>query len=185
MKSSSMMSWIGIRPRIFGGFALILSFLVLLAGFAIIQVEQIGRTVDQLVVSAGGDAGMWQVRAALLEANGAVERFIRTSNVSDKSVATKAIQKVGQLADRVERADRLPVITGVARNSATFWLHARELAAIDWGAGFGRTRTATVTAREPTRLLVLGWMLVNRLMGANGAFAEQLEDVSRAHLARH
>ena len=60
-----------------------------------------------------------------------------------------------------------------------------ELAAIDWGAGFGRTRTATVTAREPTRLLVLGWVLVNRLMGANGAFAEQLEDVSRAHLARH
>jgi CRP-like cAMP-binding protein len=60
-----------------------------------------------------------------------------------------------------------------------------ELAAIDWGAGFGRTRTATVTASEPTRLLVLGWMLVNRLMGANDAFAEQLEDVSRAHLARH
>src|SRR5689334_14804057 len=111
MKSSSMMSWIGIRPRIFGGFALILSFLVLLAGFAIIQVEQIGRTVDQLVVSAGGDAGMWQVRAALLEANGAVERFIRTSNVSDKSVATKAIQKVGQLADRVEgQFGKLPAI---------------------------------------------------------------------------
>jgi hypothetical protein len=60
-----------------------------------------------------------------------------------------------------------------------------ELAAIDWGAGFGRTRTATVTAREPTRLLVLDWVLVNRLMGANAAFAEQLEDVSRAHLARH
>jgi glutamate/tyrosine decarboxylase-like PLP-dependent enzyme len=60
-----------------------------------------------------------------------------------------------------------------------------ELAAIDWGAGFGRTRTATVTAREPTRLLVLDWVLVNRLMGANATFAEQLQDVSRAHLARH
>jgi len=113
MKSSSMMSWIGIRPRVFGGFALILSFLVLLAGFAIVQVEQIGRTVDQLVVSAGGDAGMSQVRAALLEANGAVERFIRTSNVSDKSVATKAIEKVGQLADRVEgQFGKLPAIAG-------------------------------------------------------------------------
>jgi len=108
-----MMSWIGIRPRVFGGFALILSFLVLLAGFAIVQVEQIGRTVDQLVVSAGGDAGMSQVRAALLEANGAVERFIRTSNVSDKSVATKAIEKVGQLADRVEgQFGKLPAIAG-------------------------------------------------------------------------
>jgi methyl-accepting chemotaxis protein len=113
MKSSSMMSWIGIRPRVFGGFALILSFLVLLAGFAIVQVEQIGRTVDQLVVSAGGDAGMSQVRAALLEANGAVERFIRTSNINDKSVATKAIEKVGQLADRVEgQFGKLPAIAG-------------------------------------------------------------------------
>jgi len=60
-----------------------------------------------------------------------------------------------------------------------------ELAALDWGAGFGRTRTATVTAREATRLLVLDWVLVNRLMQASAPFAEQLEDVSRAHLARY
>ena len=32
-----------------------------------------------------------------------------------------------------------------------------ELAAIDWGAGFGRTRTATVVATQATRLLVLDW----------------------------
>jgi hypothetical protein len=37
-----MMSRVGIRPRVFGGFALVLSFLVLLAGFAIVQVERIG-----------------------------------------------------------------------------------------------------------------------------------------------
>jgi aromatic-L-amino-acid decarboxylase len=60
-----------------------------------------------------------------------------------------------------------------------------ELAALDWGAGFGRTRTATVTAREATRLLVLDWALVRRLMQASTPFAEQLEDVSRAHLARY
>ena len=42
-----------------------------------------------------------------------------------------------------------------------------ELAAIDWGAGFGRTRTATVTATEPTRLLVLDWALVNQLIKAD------------------
>jgi aromatic-L-amino-acid decarboxylase len=60
-----------------------------------------------------------------------------------------------------------------------------ELAALDWGAGFGRTRTATVTARAATRLLVLDWMLVGRLMQADGSFAAQLEDVSRAHLARY
>ena len=59
-----------------------------------------------------------------------------------------------------------------------------ELAAIDWGAGFGRTRVATVTATEPTRLLVLDWMLVNRLMNGDPAFGEQLERVSRERLAR-
>jgi methyl-accepting chemotaxis protein len=103
MKLSLMMSWIGVRPRVFGGFALILSFLVLLAGFAMIQVEQIGGTVNELVTSAAGDAGMSQVRAALLGANGAVEKFIRTWNVGDKEAATKAIEGVGQLADQVEQ----------------------------------------------------------------------------------
>jgi aromatic-L-amino-acid/L-tryptophan decarboxylase len=59
-----------------------------------------------------------------------------------------------------------------------------ELAAIDWGAGFGRTRVATVTATEPTRLLVLDWMLVNRLMNADPAFGARLEQASRERLAR-
>jgi len=98
-----MMSWIGVRPRVFGGFALVLSFLVLLAGFALVQVERIGGTVNELIASAAGDAGMSQVRAALLGANGAVEKFIRTWNVGDKDAATKAIEGVGQLAVQVER----------------------------------------------------------------------------------
>ncbi|WP_315750663.1 MULTISPECIES: HAMP domain-containing methyl-accepting chemotaxis protein [unclassified Bradyrhizobium] len=97
------MSLIGIRPRIFGGFALVLSFLVLLAGFAVVQVEHIGGTVNELVTSAAGDAAMSQVRAALLSANGAVEKFIRTWNVGDKDAATKAIENVSQLADQVEQ----------------------------------------------------------------------------------
>jgi glutamate/tyrosine decarboxylase-like PLP-dependent enzyme len=58
-----------------------------------------------------------------------------------------------------------------------------ELAAIDWGAGFGRTRSATVTATEPTRLLVLDWVLVNWLMQAAPAFRERLEQASRERLA--
>ncbi len=103
MKLSLIMSWIGVRPRVFGGFALILSFLVVLAGFAKVQVEQIGGTVNELVTSAAGDAGMSQARAALLSANGAVEKFIRTWNVGDKEAATKAIESVGKLADRVEQ----------------------------------------------------------------------------------
>jgi methyl-accepting chemotaxis protein len=103
MKVSSMLSSIGVRPRIFGGFALVLSFLVLLAGFAMVQVERIGGTVNELVTSAAGDAGMSQVRASLLSANGAVEKFIRTWNVGDKDAATKAIAGVGQMAEQVER----------------------------------------------------------------------------------
>jgi aromatic-L-amino-acid decarboxylase len=58
-----------------------------------------------------------------------------------------------------------------------------ELAAIDWGAGFGRTRSATVTSTEPTRLLVLDWVLVNWLMQAASAFRERLEQASRERLA--
>jgi methyl-accepting chemotaxis protein len=111
MKLSHMMSWIGVRPRVFGGFALVLSFLVLLAGFATVQVERIGGTVNELVASAAGDAGMSQVRAALLGANSAVEKFIRTWNVGDKDAAAKAIDGVGKLADQVDQQfGKLPAI---------------------------------------------------------------------------
>ena len=55
-----------------------------------------------------------------------------------------------------------------------------ELAAIEWGAGFARTRAATVTATEPTRLLVLDWELVNWLMKAEPV----LRRATRAGLAR-
>jgi methyl-accepting chemotaxis protein len=103
MKLSLVLSWIGVRPRVFGGFALVLSFLVLLAGFSMVQVERIGDTVNELVTSAAGEAGMSQVRAALLGANGAVEKFVRTWNVGDKEAATKAIEGVGKLADQVEQ----------------------------------------------------------------------------------
>src|ERR1700761_351826 len=111
MNTSSMLSWIGIRPRVFGGFALVLSFLVLLAGFAMVQVAHIGGTVSELVVSSAGDAGMSQVRAALLASNGAVEKFIRTWNVGDRDVAARNIEKVGKLAEDVQNQyGRLPVV---------------------------------------------------------------------------
>jgi glutamate/tyrosine decarboxylase-like PLP-dependent enzyme len=58
-----------------------------------------------------------------------------------------------------------------------------ELAAVDWGAGFARTRSATVTAVEPTRLLVLDPVLVNRLMETAPGFAARLEEASRQRLA--
>ena len=58
-----------------------------------------------------------------------------------------------------------------------------ELAAIEWGAGFARTRAATVTATTPTRLLVLDWMLVDWLRKANSTFNDQLEHTSRKRLS--
>jgi aromatic-L-amino-acid/L-tryptophan decarboxylase len=58
-----------------------------------------------------------------------------------------------------------------------------ELAAIDWGAGFARTRSATVIATEPTCLLVLDWVLVNWLMRAAPVFGDRLERASRERLA--
>jgi methyl-accepting chemotaxis protein len=112
MNFSLLLSQVGIRPRVLGGFALILSFLVLLSGFALVQVGQIGGTVHELVSSADGDASMAQVRASLLRANGAVERFIRTLNVGDKDAAAKAIDAVGGLLDQTEKQfSNLPAIT--------------------------------------------------------------------------
>ncbi len=58
-----------------------------------------------------------------------------------------------------------------------------EIAAIDWGAGFARTRTATVTATMSTRLLVLDWTLVNWLMTAEPEFRARLERSSCERLA--
>ena len=143
MKMYSLMSWLGIRPRIFGGFALILSFLVVLGGFAKIQVEHIGSTVDELVASGAADAGMSQVRAAVLNANGLVEKFIRTWNVADKDAATKAIDTVGQLTEQVERdSGRLQTIAqGVgAIRSAIATYRASFAAAAD---AVDRLRAAT------------------------------------------
>ena len=57
-----------------------------------------------------------------------------------------------------------------------------ELAAIEWGAGFARTRTATVTATEPTRLLVLDWALVGWLMQVDPDFGSRLERTSHDRL---
>ncbi len=58
-----------------------------------------------------------------------------------------------------------------------------ELAALDWGAGFARTRAATVTATQPTRLLVLDWALVDWLIKVDPALRERLEQTSRDRLA--
>jgi methyl-accepting chemotaxis protein len=111
MNLSLLLSRIGIRPRIFGGFALILAFLTVVALLAVARLSEIGGTVGDLVSSADGDAGMARVHAALLEANTAVEKFIRTRNLGDRDSAAKAIDKFGQVFDEIEqRFGSLPAI---------------------------------------------------------------------------
>ena len=57
-----------------------------------------------------------------------------------------------------------------------------ELAAVDWGSGFARTRSATVTALGPVRVLALDWVLVNTLLRTDAGFAERLETATRERL---
>jgi hypothetical protein len=57
-----------------------------------------------------------------------------------------------------------------------------ELAALDWGASFGRARSADVIADEPTRLLKLDWHLTDQLMKDAPGFAEMIEQVARDRL---
>ena len=57
-----------------------------------------------------------------------------------------------------------------------------ELAALDWGASFGRARSADVIADEPTRLLRMDWHLTDQLMKDAPGFAELIEQVARDRL---
>ena len=111
MNLSLLLSRIGIRPRIFGGFALVLGFLCVLALLAVLRLSEIGGTVGDLVTSADGDAGMARVHAALLSANVTVEKFVRTRNLGDRDSAMKAIDGFGQTFDQVDQQfSRLPAI---------------------------------------------------------------------------
>jgi glutamate/tyrosine decarboxylase-like PLP-dependent enzyme len=55
-----------------------------------------------------------------------------------------------------------------------------EIAALDWGAGYGYARSATVTALEPLRLLVLDPAHLNRLMAEAPGVAERVHSAVRA-----
>lgn len=111
MNLSLLLSRIGIRPRIFGGFTLVLGFLCVLALLAVMRLSEIGGTVGELVTSADGDAGMARVHAALLSSNVTVEKFIRTRNLGDRDSAMKAIDGFGQTFDHVDQQfARLPAI---------------------------------------------------------------------------
>jgi hypothetical protein len=58
-----------------------------------------------------------------------------------------------------------------------------ELAALDWGAGYGYARSATVTATAPLRLLVLSPTSLEHVMRLSPEIVEQLDSAMRRHLA--
>jgi selenocysteine lyase/cysteine desulfurase len=59
-----------------------------------------------------------------------------------------------------------------------------ELAALDWGAGFGYARSATVTATAPLRLLVLAPRDLHELMRNAPAVARRVQAAARERLRR-
>ena len=113
MNVTVILSRVGIRARVFGGFALTLGFLVLLAFFTFSKVGAISDTVSDLVTSADCDAAMSEVRTMLAVVDGAVERFIRTRNLGDLQAAKTAIDGFGKTFDEVDRKfGNLPAISG-------------------------------------------------------------------------
>ena len=59
-----------------------------------------------------------------------------------------------------------------------------ELAALDWGAGYGYARSATVTASEPLRLLVLPPRALGDLMRTTPTVARRVQAAARERLRR-
>jgi hypothetical protein len=59
-----------------------------------------------------------------------------------------------------------------------------ELAALDWGAGYGYVRTATVRAIEPLTLLVVPAERLNALIAESPAVAAEIEAAVRQRLPR-
>jgi hypothetical protein len=59
-----------------------------------------------------------------------------------------------------------------------------ELAALDWGAGYGYARLATVTATQPARLLVLPPGELRQLMRSAPGVARRVEAAARDRLQR-
>ncbi len=57
-----------------------------------------------------------------------------------------------------------------------------ELAALDWGAGYGYVRTASVTSTSPMRLLVLASDLFNRLVREVPQIAAMISQAKRERL---
>jgi methyl-accepting chemotaxis protein len=126
--------------------------------------------VNDLVISADGDAEMARVRAELLDANGAVATFIRTWNSGDKDAAARAIDGAGGLAAQVDRQfGQLPAIAaGSATRSAALQNYHSSFLAVADAVDRLRTATAKTEAQGAAAALVIGGIqefMANRSSG--------------------
>jgi hypothetical protein len=112
-------------------------------------------------------------------------------------VAATALERTAQAGEVVVERDRLErdfyVVVEGALSVHIDGEHVRdlaagdffgELAALDWGAGYGYARTATVTAKEPSRLLVLPPRELRELMRTAPGVAGRVEAAARERLQR-
>lgn len=119
MSPMLLVSHVGIRPRVLGGFGLILVGIIAAAAFTISHISTIGGTVGALVQSADADAGMAKVGAVLLTADSAISRAVRTRSEVDQALAKKRLDELATALDRVE--SEFGTVSGVA--SARDQLH--------------------------------------------------------------
>jgi len=144
MRLSILLSYVGIRARVFGAFTLFFGFLIVVAIFVFGEVGVIDGAVHDLLTSADADADMSQARIALMGTNAAVEHFIRTGNLNDRDAARSAFDRLAQrLADIDGKFGTLPAIVSgrAALGDAT---KARRAAIDAVAAAAERLRVAVI-----------------------------------------
>ena len=105
------------------------------------------------------------------------ERFVHVGdNVVEQWQATRDFYVILAGTVRIDANGRTVASLGPGQ-------HFGELAAVDWGASYGRPRLANVVATAPGRLLVLDWQLLNWLMGAAPEVGRTIERTSRTRMA--
>ena len=127
----------------------------------------------------------------------ALPLFAGCSEEIARRVAETARELTAAPGEDVIRRDQLErdfyVIVAGSANVAIDGAHIRELrtgdffgelAALDWGAGFGYARSATVTATAPLRMLVLSPRDLHELMRTAPPVARRVQAAARERLRR-
>ena len=112
-----------------------------------------------------------------------VGRWARKVKVAEGR-PSRALGLGARLLRGARRRGRWPSATARSWPSAAPGEFFGELAALDWGAGYGHPRLATVVATEPLRLLVLAPAHLGRLMAEAPAVDEIVRRAVRERLAQ-